>query len=49
MILGDLIIYRDGIIYIKIGLILVTIKGRLIIINFIILLLGNNKVVLKMP
>ena len=49
MILRDLIIYRDGIIYIKIGLIPVTIKGRLIIVNFNILLLGNNKAVLGMP
>jgi len=48
IILGDLIIYRDKIIYIKIGIIPVTIKGRLITINFIILLLGNNKIVLGM-
>jgi len=47
-ILKDLIIYRDGIIYIKIGLILMTIKGRLVTVNFNILLLGNNKAVLKM-
>ena len=46
-ILKDLIIYRDGIIYIKIGLILMTIKGRLVTVNFNILLLGNNKAVLK--
>ena len=30
-------------------MILVTIKGRLVIINFNILLLGNNKAVLGMP
>jgi len=47
-ILKNLIIYRDRIIYIKIGLIPVTIKGRLIIINFKFLLLGNNKAVLGM-
>jgi len=47
-ILKDLITYGDGIIYIKIGLILVIIKGRLVIINFDILLLGNNKAVLEM-
>jgi len=35
-------------IYIKIGMILVIIKGKLGTINFNILLLGNNKVVLKM-
>jgi len=45
----DLIIYGDKIIYIKIGLILVTAKGRLVIVNFNILLLSNNKVVLGMP
>ena len=49
MILRDLITYRDGIIYIKIGIISVIIKGKLITINFNILLLGNNKAVLKMP
>jgi len=36
-------------IYIKIGLILVTIEGRLVIVNFDILLLNNNEVVLGMP
>jgi len=41
--------YRDRIIYIKTGMILVIIEGRLVIINFNILLLGNNKVVLGMP
>jgi len=49
MILKDLIIYKDGIIYIKIGIILVIIEGRLVNVNFDILLLGNNKVVLGMP
>jgi len=47
IILEDLIIYKDKIIYIKIGIILMTIKGRLIIVNFNILLLGNNKAVLE--
>ena len=49
MILGDLITYRNGVIYIKIGLILIQIKGQIIVINFDILLLGNDKVVLRMP
>ena len=49
MILGNLIMYGDGMIYIKIGIILVTIKGRLVTVNFNILLLGNNKAVLRMP
>jgi len=35
-------------IYIKIGIILIIIKGRLVTIKFNILLLGNNKVVLGM-
>ena len=49
IILGDLIAYRGGIIYLKIGLIQITIKGRPIIISFNILLLGKDKVVLEMP
>jgi len=36
-------------IYIKIGMIPVIIKGKLMIVNFIILLLENNKIVLEMP
>jgi len=36
-------------IYIKIKMIPIIIKGRLIIVNFDILLLNNNKVVLGMP
>jgi len=47
IILKNLIIYKDGIIYIKIGIIPVIIKGRLITINFDILLLDNNNIVLK--
>jgi len=47
-ILKDLINYKGGIINIKIGLIMIRIKRRIIIINFDILPLGNNKVVLKM-
>ena len=35
-------------IYIKIGIISVTSKRRLITINFNILLLGNDKIILKM-
>ena len=34
-------------IYIKIGMIPVIIKGKLMIVNFIILLLNNNRVVLR--
>jgi len=48
MILGDLINYRGGIINIKIGLIIIRIERKTITMNFNILLLGNNKVVLEM-
>jgi len=40
--------YKDGIIYIKIGMIPIIIKGKLVIINFDILPLGNNEAVLEM-
>jgi len=43
---GDLILYRDGIIQIKIGLVKVEIKGRKVIISFNILPLGKDEVVL---
>ena len=46
-ILGDLILYRDSIIEIEIGLIKVEIKGRKIVISFNILLLGKDKAVLE--
>jgi len=49
MILGDLINYRGGIINLEIGLVTIRIKGKEIIMNFDILLLGNDKVVLGMP
>jgi len=49
MILGDLINYKRGIINLEIGLVIIRIEGKKIIINFNILLLGNNKVVLGMP
>ncbi len=48
-ILGDPILYRDGIIQIEIGLVKVEIKGRKIVISFNILLLGKDKVVLGIP
>ena len=47
IILGDLISYKNKVIYIKIELIKLKIKKQKVIINFNILLLGNNKVVLK--
>jgi len=49
MILGDLINYRGGIINLEIGLVIIRIEGKEITINFNILLLGNDKVVLGMP
>ena len=48
MILRDLINYKRGIINLEIGLIIIKIKGKTIITNFNILLLGNNKAVLGM-
>jgi len=48
MILKDLINYRGGIINLEIGLVIIKIKGKEIIMNFNILLLGNDKVVLGM-
>jgi len=49
MILRDLINYRGGIINLEIWLVIIKIKGKEIIINFNILLLGNNEAVLGMP
>jgi len=49
MILKDLINYRGGIINLEIGLVMIRIEGKEVIINFNILLLGNNKAVLGMP
>jgi len=49
MILRDLINYRGGIINLEIGLVIIRIKGKKFLMNFNILLLGNNKAVLGMP
>ena len=49
MILRDLINYRGNIINLEIGLVIIRIEGKEVIINFDILLLGNNEVVLGMP
>ncbi len=48
IILGDLILYKDGIIYLEIGLVELEIKGRHVVMSFDILLLGKNKAVLGM-
>jgi len=49
IILKDLINYRENIINLEIGLVIIKIKRKEVIINFNILLLGNNKAVLGMP
>jgi len=49
IILEDLINYKEGIINLEIGLVIIRIKGKEIIINFNILLLGNDKAVLEIP
>jgi len=48
MILGDLINYRGGIINLETGPVTMKIKGKEIVMNFDILLLGNDKIVLGM-
>jgi hypothetical protein len=47
MISGDLVLYKNEIINIKTELVQVNIKRRNIIVNFNILLLGQNKAVLE--
>ena len=46
---GDPILYRDGIIYLKTGLVELEIKGRNVVISFDVLLLGKDEAVLGMP
>ena len=48
-ILGDLILYRDRMIYFEIGLMELKIEGRNVVISFNVLLLGKNEAVLGMP
>jgi len=48
IILKDLINYKRGIINLEIGLVIIKIEGKEVIMNFNILLLGNDKVVLGM-
>ena len=45
----DLILYKDKIIYLKIGLVELEIKGRNVVVSFDILLLRKDKAVLGMP
>jgi len=49
MILKDLINYRGSIINLETGLVIIRIEGKEIIMNFDILPLGNDEVVLGMP
>jgi len=49
MILGDLINYRESIINLEMGLVMIKIERKEIMMNFDILPLGNNEVVLGMP
>ena len=49
MILGDLISYKNRVIYLKTEPIQLQVEGRNICIFFNILLLGNNETVLEMP
>jgi len=46
---GDLILYRNGIIYFKIGLVELEIERRDIVMSFNVLPLGKDKAVLGMP
>jgi hypothetical protein len=48
MILRDLVLYRDGIINLEIRLVQVNIKGYKVIVNFNILPLSQDEVVLRM-
>jgi len=48
-ILGDLILYRDRIIYFKTGLVELEIKGKYVVVSFSVLLLKKDKAVLGMP
>ena len=49
IILGDLISYKNRVIYLKIEPIQLQVEGRNIYISFNILLLRNNEAVLEMP
>jgi len=49
IILKDLINYKGGIINLETGLIIIRIKRKEVTINFNILLLGNDEVVLGIP
>ena len=44
---GDLILYKDGMIYFETGLMELKIKGRHIIVSFNMLLLKKNNIVLE--
>jgi len=49
MISGDLILYKNGMIYLKTGPVEIEIKGWKVVVSFNVLLLGKDKAVLGMP
>jgi len=49
MISGDPILYGNGMIHLKTGLIKIEIKGQKVVVSFNVLLLGKDKAVLEMP
>ena len=49
IILGDLILYKDRIIYFETGLVELEIEGRSVVTSFDVLLLGKNETVLGIP
>jgi len=49
IILRDLINYREGIINLEIGLVIIRIEGKEITMNFDILPLGNDEAILGIP
>jgi len=49
IILGDLILYRNGMIHLKTGLVEIEIKGQKVVVSFNVLPLGKDKAVLGMP
>ena len=46
---GNLILYRDGIIYFEIRLVKITVKGQEIVMSFNVLPLNKDKAVLGIP
>jgi len=49
MILRDLIVYKDGMIHLKIRPMELKLKGKHVVMSFNVLLLGKDKAILGMP